>query len=127
MHIASDTCTDPVIKFGSGDVVNISTAGATGGLLLGVGNRIDEAGNPLNSPDDADRLDPGTNWSQPLYACVSVVKASVKTARFQLNGTASLSNLAVESVRSSSNRDLLWGMENPGMELVQIAPFWGLV
>lgn len=125
--MAPNTRTDPVIKFGSGDIVNISTAGATGGLLLGVGNRIDEAGNLLNSPDDADRLDPGTNWSQPLYACVSVVKASIKTARFQLNGTASLPNLLVESVRPSNDTNLLWGMENPGMQLGQIAPFWGLV
>lgn len=109
--------------------MNISLAGAGGGLILGAGRMVDATGQSL--PADEFRLDPGTNWSQPLFACVSSVKASVKRVTFLLNGTATVSNLVIRDVQSKEyddNADMpAWAMEQTNKEVADLTPLWGLV
>lgn len=116
------------MAYGGLDLLNISLAGAGGGLVLGIGKMVDSAGKQL--PDDQYRMDPGTNWSQPLYACVSSIKASIKRVSFQLNGTASIPNLAITNVQSKeydSDSMPIWGMENTGRRIDDMSALWGLV
>lgn len=90
---------------------------------------VDATGKPF--PADEFRMDPGTNWSQPIFACLSSVKASVKRVAFQVNGTATISNLVIKDVQSKEyddDADLpIWAMENTGRDVADLAPFWGLV
>ncbi|KAK4501896.1 hypothetical protein PRZ48_007705 [Zasmidium cellare] len=115
--------------YGGADKLNISTAGAGGGLILGVGKMVDATGKAL--PAEEFRLDPGTNWSQPIFACVSSIKASVKRVSFQLNGMASIDNLLIKEVQSKqydSNKSMpLWAMENTYREVADLSSLWGLV
>ena len=83
--------------FGQPDNANITTIMAATGLILGAGSEVDASGNLIVGPT-SNRLDPLTNWSQPLYSCASALKASVKLVSFQINGTASNSNLVVNSI-----------------------------
>lgn len=76
----------------------------------------------------------GSNWTQPIYACASAVKATVKTVSFTYNGTAdSLKGLTVTNVqdRTYDNSDdlPLWGVENTGIpyDSMGINLIWGLV
>jgi hypothetical protein len=89
---------------------------------------VDDNGTSINN-NDGFRMDPGTKWSQPLYSCMSAVKASIKTVEFQLNGTASIANLVVKDVSAtqydSTESMPIWGMENPGGTINSIAPIWG--
>jgi hypothetical protein len=60
-----------------------------------------------------------------------VAKASIKTVDFRYNGTAGLASLKVDDIRPKEYKDdaakPLWGVEQPGMLLRDIAPLWGLV
>jgi hypothetical protein len=116
--------------FGQPDNANITTIMAATGLILGAGSEVDVSGNLIVGPT-SNRLDPLTNWSQPLYSCASALKASVKLVSFQINGTASISNLVVNSIEpvtySSSSSTPIWAVENTGLDVVDVAPFWGLV
>jgi hypothetical protein len=77
------------------------------------------------------RLDPGTNWTFPIYSCATALKASIKDVTFRINSSASLSNLHVVNVspqKYSSEKSLpLWAVENSGMNISEIVPFWGVV
>jgi hypothetical protein len=116
--------------FGQADNANITTIMAATGLILGAGSEVDASGNLIVGPTN-NRLDPLTNWSQPLYSCASTLKASIKLVSFQINGTASLSNLVVNSIEpvtySSSSSTPIWAVENTGLDVADVAPFWGLV
>jgi hypothetical protein len=77
----------------------------------------------------------GSQWSQPLYACASTLKAVVKTVTFSYNGTdALLENLAVTSIQDKEYSDgqafPLWGVENignAGLLEQMYGRAWGLV
>lgn len=74
----------------------------------------------------------GSNWSSPLYACASTVKASLKTISFLMNGTSpNLSSLTVTDVHDNEYPDNssmpLWGVEDSGLALDGISPVWGLI
>jgi hypothetical protein len=116
--------------FGKTDNANISTIMAATGLILGAGSEVDVSGNPIIGPTN-NRLQPLSNWSQPLYSCASALKASVKRVSFQINGTASLSNLVVNNIQpvtySSNASAPLWAVENTGLNIADVAPFWGLI
>lgn len=103
---------------------------AATGLILGAGSEVDASGNLIVSPTNT-RLDPLTNWSQPLYSCASALKASVKRVSFQINGTASISNLVINSIEpvthSSSASTPLWAVENTSLNVADVSPFWGLI
>lgn len=94
--------------------------------MRGVPRRLD-SGNTLT-------FDAGSRWSQPLYACASAIKATVKTTTFSYNGTDGvLSNLHVDKIvdKTYANHDSLplWGVENTGntYTMPQTNLIWGLV
>jgi hypothetical protein len=82
-------------------------------------------------------FEPGSRWSQPLYACASSVKATIKTVSFLFNGTHELQNqlqnLKVTKVQPKTYSDPsklpLWGVENTNNEysLGGLNMVWGLV
>jgi hypothetical protein len=78
-------------------------------------------------------FEPGSQWSQPLFACASSVKSTIKTVSFLFNGTDELQNLKVTSVQpkkySGPSTLPLWGVENTGNEYTidGISMIWGLV
>lgn len=76
-------------------------------------------------------VEPGSNWSIPLYSCATGVKATVKSVSFKFNGTDDLNGLKVVGIRGKTYPDNhsmpLWGVENSGMLLNDIQPLWGLV
>ncbi|RFU24613.1 hypothetical protein B7463_g11732, partial [Scytalidium lignicola] len=113
--------------FGQMDNANMATIMATTGLMLGAGSEVDASGNPILGPTNT-RLQPLTNWSQPLYSCASTVKASVKHVSFQINGNSSISNLVVTGIQPvtySSNETLpLWAVENTGLNVADVSPEW---
>lgn len=92
-------------------------------MLLGAASRVGGSG-PV-------RLDPGTNWSSPLFVCASALYASVKTVSFKINGTSLLSNLVVTNITSKTYPNEaskpLWAVEDTGMEIRNVAPSWGIV
>ena len=110
--------------FGSQDNANISFIAAATGLLLGAANRID-------NPTGGSRLDPGTKWTAPIHSCASALKAFIMDVTFSINGSASLSNLYVKSAvprtYDTNATTPLWAIENAGMNIGDVAPYWGLV
>jgi len=116
--------------FGGLDNANITNIMAGTGLILGAGIQVDGSGNPISESGNV-RLSPFTNWRQSLFSCASVLKASVKRVTFQSNGTASLSNLKIIGIQQinypSNNSKPLWAVENTGLNIEDVAPFWGLV
>jgi hypothetical protein len=108
---------------GAEDMANISNIFVACGLMRGAPQRVDE-GSPLI-------LDGGSQWSSPLYACASAVKATAKTVSFNLNGTQGLQSLSVTDLRAKvyldSNSVPLWGVEDSGMTNDDISPVWGLI
>jgi hypothetical protein len=79
-------------------------------------------------------FDSGSRWSQPLYACATAAKASVKTVSFSFNGTDdSLDKLNITKIQKKVYPDEkskpLWGVENTGnaYNLDQLKLVWGLV
>ena len=110
----------------SSDPANINNTYVYCGLLHGIPQRLD-SGNSLS-------FDAGSHWSQPLYACASAVKATIKTTSFSYNGTSdTLSNLRVGKVADKTyvNQSSmpLWGVENTGNtdSMQQLNLIWGLV
>lgn len=121
-----------VSGYGGADALDINTIAAAGGLLMGEGSMIDSNGDIIEDTKSY-RLDPGTNWTQPIFSCAAAVKASIKTVTFQLNGTAQVSNLVVRSVEDTSYNSTasmpIWAMEmpSPPRNISQLSPFWGPV
>lgn len=87
---------------------------------------VDAHGKTVNS-FAGNRLNPHHNWRQPLYSCVSAVRASIKTVQLRVNGTATLSNLVVDSVEPSNVTTPIWGVENTHRIIWQLDPLWGLI
>jgi hypothetical protein len=110
--------------FVSQDNANISFIATATGFLLGAASRID-------NPEGVSRLDPGTKWTAPIHSCASALKAFVMDVDFVMNGSASLSNLYVESATprtyETNATTPLWAIENTGMNIGDVAPYWGLV
>jgi hypothetical protein len=110
--------------FVSEDNANISFIASATGFLLGAASRID-------NPEGVSRLDPGTKWTAPIHSCASTLKAFVMDVAFAMNGSASLSNLYVESATprtyETNATTPLWAIENTGMNIGDVAPYWGLV
>lgn len=79
-------------------------------------------------------FDTGSQWSQKLFTCATVVKATVKTVSFNYNGTDGLlSNLAITDIQDKVYPDEasmpLWGVENTGNGYLtqDLNLIWGLV
>ncbi|KAH8812938.1 hypothetical protein F5884DRAFT_318929 [Xylogone sp. PMI_703] len=116
--------------FGQIDLARINTITAATGLMLGAATQVDASGNPIQASTGI-RLQPLSNWTQPLYSCASTLKASVKRVSFQINGTALVSNLVVTDIQPVTypNNDTrpVWAVENTGLSIANVAPFWGLI
>ena len=101
---------------------NISNIAAGTGLMVGAARRSD--GGP-------DRLDSGSTWNAPIYCCATALKAHIMDVSFQINGSNSLANLQVTSMKPriySSHASLpLWAVEDTGLNITDAAPFWGIV
>lgn len=74
---------------------------------------------------------PGSNWTTPMYSCISVTKALIKTVSFRFNGSGDLSGLTVTSLTDKVYPNVaskpLWGVENTELALADVKPLWGLV
>src|SRR5271154_6403466 len=108
---------------GSADIANISNIFGACGLMRGIPQRLDGGSSLM--------FESGSKWSSPLYACASAVKATIKTAFFNFNGTQGLQSLSVTDLRakvySGNNTMPLWGVEDSGMTNDEISPVWGLI
>lgn len=104
-------------------MANITNTVAACGLMYGAPKRLDN-GNSI-------RFDPGSNWSVPLYSCISTAKAIIKTVSFQFNGSDDLSALTVTDIQDKVYADNtskpLWGVEQTNLTLEDVLPLWGLV
>jgi len=118
------------IGFLGADIIDITKIGVTGGLILGPGLNINADGTAVKDMTEY-RIDPGSNWTHHVYACVAAVKASIKTVELEMNGTALMSNLVVKNVKESSygpgRSPPLWAVEDSGREMAGVSPFWGVV
>lgn len=111
--------------YGGADRANVSRIAATGGVILGAPVAIDKG---LTN----NRNDPGTNFSAPVFSCMTAIRASIMDVTFYINGTASLENLKVRSAapRTYPNNAStpLWAVENTSnYNITDIQPYWGLV
>lgn len=122
--VANDSLCDPggYWWFDASDLAYIGNITFGAGLMLGTARRSD---------GNSDRLDPGSKWSAPIYSCATALKAHIMDVSFRINGTNSLTNLQVASMKPriySSNASLpLWAVEDTGMIIEDVAPFWGVV
>ena len=105
---------------GGNDLANITNMAGKCGLLYGTPRRQDGSASLL--------FEPGSAWTLPMYSCMSVVKASIKTVSFRFNGTNDLAGLTVESIEDKTypNEESkpLWAVENSDMPLKHGSPLW---
>jgi hypothetical protein len=76
-------------------------------------------------------FDPGSNWTIPLYSCISTAKAIIKTVTFRFNGTDDLSGLTIVNITDKAYPDRaylpVWGVEKSELSLANGTALWGLV
>ena len=108
---------------GGQDFANITNFAAQCGLVWGVPQRTDGV-------DDLMFL-PGSEWTTPMYSCITAAQAIIKTVEFRFNITDNLSGLEVVSIMDKTypNDDAkpLWGVENTEIPLADARALWGLV
>jgi hypothetical protein len=101
-----------------------------GGLLLGAGSKLDKNDSTARDAQQF-QIDPGSNWTHPLFSCVTAIKASIKRVTFEINDTASISNLVVKHIEDKkygpSNPPPVWAVEETDRELNSVSPFRGIV
>jgi hypothetical protein len=107
------------------DWVNSTNIQVKCGLILGPADKT--------SGPDTSLVEPGSEWTRPIYMCASTTKAMIKSVSFSFNqsrgtGLDSLSVTAIREKRYSSKDAMpLWGIETPNMTLGTMDPFWGLI
>ncbi|KAH7349057.1 hypothetical protein BKA66DRAFT_600615 [Pyrenochaeta sp. MPI-SDFR-AT-0127] len=73
---------------------------------------------------------PNDTFAQPVHSCASASKATIKTVTFLYNGTNGLEDLQAVELKDkeypNSSDKPLWGVEDSGLDLFDIAPFWGI-
>ncbi|KAG0634519.1 hypothetical protein HOY80DRAFT_1098240 [Tuber brumale] len=106
------------------DMANITNLAVRCSTISGTAKRAD-GGDPGRMHDI------GSNWTIPIYTCATAIKASVKVVTFTMNGTHRLENLHVGKVVPRNYSDIsvmpVWAVENTGMEIWNVEPFWGIV
>ncbi|PWW72588.1 hypothetical protein C7212DRAFT_286009 [Tuber magnatum] len=106
------------------DMSNITNVAVKCSTILGAAKRVDGG-------DSSRTSDIGSRWSTPIYTCATAIKASVKVATFTMNGTHALDNLHVDKVApknySSTAAMPVWAVEDTGMIINDVDPFWGIV
>ncbi|KAF2455766.1 hypothetical protein BDY21DRAFT_348618 [Lineolata rhizophorae] len=108
---------------GGQDYANITNFAASCGMMFGAPRRQDG--------DDRLIFEPGTNWTIPIYTCITTTKALVKSVTFRFNGTDDLSGLSVTNVTNKVYPDEdskpLWAVEYTESPISDVSPIWGLV
>ncbi|CUS07682.1 unnamed protein product [Tuber aestivum] len=109
---------------GGADMSNITNVAIKCSTILGAAKRVDGG-------DSSRTHDIGSRWSIPIYTCATAVKASVKVVTLTTNGTHALENLRVDKVvpKSYSSTSVMpvWAVEDTGMTINDVEPFWGIV
>ncbi|KAG0639774.1 hypothetical protein HOY80DRAFT_1136510 [Tuber brumale] len=112
------------IGSGGADMSNITNVAIKCSTILGAAKRADGG-------DPSRMYDVGSHWSIPIYTCATAVKASVKVVTLTMNGTHTLENLRVDKVvpknYSSTSAMPVWAVEDTGMMISDVNPFWGIV
>ncbi|KAL2196962.1 hypothetical protein P885DRAFT_68872 [Corynascus similis CBS 632.67] len=125
----------PLICSGAGpaDTANITNIFVTCGLVRGPPRRVDSGPQGI--------FEQGSKWSSPLYSCATAVRATIKTVHFstdsgsdprnQLQTNQGLLSFRVSNITAKHypNPEAypLWGVEDTGRPLRDLAPIWGLV
>ena len=117
----------PTLCRGAGgkDLVSMNHIAISCGLVFGAGRRKDGVESLI--------LEPNTWWTQPIYSCASVVKASIKSVHLKWNATVDdglkgLQVLNISDKHYASQADMpLWGTEHLDMNLATVTPLWGLI
>ncbi|KAG0634524.1 hypothetical protein HOY80DRAFT_928632 [Tuber brumale] len=109
---------------GGANMANITNVAVKCSTIFGTAKRAD-GGDPGRIHDI------GSNWTIPIYTCATAIKASVKVVTFTMNGTHRLENLRVGKVVPKNYAPIpglpVWAVENTGMRIRDIKPFWGIV
>ncbi|KAI5357107.1 hypothetical protein Slin14017_G124280 [Septoria linicola] len=109
------------------NTLDIGVSGTAGGTLLGAAVGMDEAGNPISQDrQSSSRLATESRSSQPLYACLTTVKASIKTVSFEHSGIGGTENLVIRDV-VLSNQTHQRGMEDNKRNISSMDAFWGII
>jgi hypothetical protein len=111
-----------------GGRANISNVQVKCGMVSGTAH-------PLDSKPASLTPVTGSLWERPVYSCASSTKASIKSVRLRYNSTyatdSPMKGLEVVSITdkayASEDEMPLWGVENPGMNISDLDPFWGLI
>jgi hypothetical protein len=108
--------------FFGGDDANITNTAVQCAMLVGGPSRTDGGDSRI---DEA-----FSSWQQPVYACASTVRAKLQTLSISYNssatsGTFDLSDLTL--TRQDSSNSITWGVENTGLPIGGVDPYWGPV
>jgi len=112
---------------GGMDLANMTNIRVGCGLLFGAAQRRDGV--------DSLVFEPGTWWTQPVYACAMATKASIKSVHFRYNATESTGHTlkalrvmnVTEKVYTDNASMPLWGVETVDFYLNDILQLWGLI
>ncbi|KAK6362488.1 hypothetical protein LTS17_012807 [Exophiala oligosperma] len=108
---------------GGQDNANITNFGAGCGLVYGAPRRKDGRESIV--------FEPGSDWTIPLYSCISTTKALIKTVSFRFNRSDDLSGLTVTDVSAkvypNESSKPLWGVEKTDQTLADVRILWGLL
>jgi hypothetical protein len=119
--VADEVCTNFFID----DWANSTNIQVKCGLVLGPALKTSGPDTPL--------VEPGSEWTRPVYMCASTTKATIKSVSFSFNqsrgsGLDALSVTSLEDKQYASKTDMpSWGIETPNMTLGTIDPLWGLI
>jgi hypothetical protein len=121
LGLLSNDATVPSRGFGGADLVNIQTIHSDSYFLITPGIPL-----PDWSPAHQ-RKDPGTRWEHKVYTCVTALTASIKEISFSYNKTNDTISVLNVGNLPKTKPTPLWGMENPGWNISQVQPIWGVV
>ncbi|AEO62135.1 hypothetical protein MYCTH_2313151 [Thermothelomyces thermophilus ATCC 42464] len=138
-NVTKDGWFQPILRECSGyhpyRPANINTSiFVTCGLVIGPPRRVD--GGPQGI------FDRGSKWTTPMYSCATAVRAIIKTVHFSTDiasdptlrpvgrnrGLVALRVTNITAKKYPTRESYpLWGVEDTGRPLGEVAPIWGLV
>ncbi|KAF2666200.1 hypothetical protein BT63DRAFT_52662 [Microthyrium microscopicum] len=108
---------------GGQDFANITNFAAVCSLILAMPRRKDGVDDLMAYP--------GSDWTIPMYSCISASRAIIKTVTFNFNATDDLSGLSVTHIEpktyAKEEDKPLWGVEYTESPIADIQPLWGIV
>ena len=109
---------------GGADLANITNIAAICGLVYGAAQKLN--GSALRIMNE-----PGARYRTPMYSCVSMTRAIIKTVTFRFNGSDDASGISVLNITNKKYDNQsslpLWGVENLSLPLSSTTPIWGLI